>query len=78
MMSATGAIPTSCDEGWIVALGTALVRWSRRRSARADISEHQYERRAELEERIYIDRELQAHRQEMERSIALQRLYPGF
>jgi hypothetical protein len=80
-MSATGEITTVGGEGWAVSLGTAITRWGRRRAVRARLTaEHRavgQERRAELEELIFLDEELQAYRREFERTAALARLYRG-
>jgi hypothetical protein len=75
-MSATGAIPTALDEGRLVAAGTAFVRWARRRFVRAELNPYQ-ERRADLEERIFLERQLRAHQLEADRARAQQRLYRG-
>ena len=81
-MSATGEITTIGGEGWAVSLGTAITRWGRRRAVRARLAaEHRaavgQERRAELEELIFLDEEMQAYRREFERTAALARLYRG-
>jgi len=81
-MSATGEITTISGEGWAVSLGTAITRWGRRRAVRAQLgAEHRaavgQERRAELEELIFLDEEMQAYRREFERTAALARLYRG-
>jgi hypothetical protein len=81
-MTTTGEITTVRSEGWTVSLGTAIVRWGRRRAIRAELAAAQranagLERRADLEEQLLIQRELQAYRREMERATALQRLYRG-
>ena len=81
-MSATGEIATIGREGWAVSLGTALARWGRRRAVRARlIAERRaavgQERRAELEERIALDRELLDFKRVFERNAALARMYRG-
>jgi hypothetical protein len=57
-------------EGWVVRASTAITRWSRRRTVRANISEiylDDPERRATLEEQLLRDRERRAARQELDR-----------
>lgn len=81
-MSATGEITIIRGGGWAESLGFALVRWGRRRSVRARLAAEQRalvgrERRAELEERTLLERELQAWKRELDRTNALQRLYRG-
>lgn len=81
-MTATGEIRVIRREGWAVMVGAALMRWGRRRAIRADIAAQQraaigQERRAQLEEILLVRRELEAHRREVERASALQRLYQG-
>lgn len=81
-MTATGEITTIGRDGWAVTLGTALTRWGRRRAVRADLAADSrtamtMERRAELEELLLIQRELEAYKREMEHTLAMQRLYRG-
>ena len=81
-MSATGEITIIRGGGWVESLGFAIVRWGRRRSVRARLVAEQRalvgrERRAELEERLLLERELQAWKRELDRTTALQRLYRG-
>ncbi|MEO8261937.1 MAG: hypothetical protein ABI566_05140 [Pseudolysinimonas sp.] len=81
-MSATGEITIIHGGGWAESLGFALVRWGRRRSVRARrIAEQRAlvgrERRAELEEHLLLEHELQTWKRELDRSNALQRLYRG-
>lgn len=81
-MSATGEITITRGGNWAEALGFAIVRWGRRRSVRARLAAEQRalvgrERRAELEERMLLERELQAWKRELDRTVALQRLYRG-
>jgi hypothetical protein len=81
-MTATGEITTIGRESWVVALGTAITRWGRRRAVRADLAAENaaamnMERRAELEELLLMQRELEAHKREMEYTLAMQRLYRG-
>ena len=69
-------------EGWIVRLSSTLTRWSRRRQIRddlADIYSHvgEDERRARLEEQLLLDRERRAAQRELDRVLALSRLYKG-
>jgi hypothetical protein len=79
-MTMTGEI-SIVREGWLVRASIALTRWSRRRSVRADISEIYFgdedERRTSLEEQLLLDRERRAARQELDRTIAMSRLYRG-
>jgi hypothetical protein len=78
-MTMTGEI-TIVREGWMVRAAIALTRWSRRRSVRADISEIYFgddERRMSLEEQLLLDRERRAARQQLDRTIAMSRLYRG-
>ena len=58
-------------------LATAIARWSRRGSVPADAAHDHAQRRDALEDRLRIDRELQAWKRELDRSNALQRLYRG-
>ncbi len=81
-MSATGEITIIRSGSWTESLGFALLRWGRRRSVRARLAAEQRalvgrERRAELEERLLLERELRAWQRELERTSALQRLYRG-
>jgi hypothetical protein len=79
-MTMTGEI-TIVREGLLVRAAIAATRWARRRSIRADISELYFgeedERRASLEEQLLIDRERRAARVELDRTIAMSRLYRG-
>lgn len=79
-MTMTGEI-TTVREGWLVRASIAVARWSRRRGVRADISDIYYPgdeaRRASLEEQLLLDRERRAARQELDRTIAMSRLYRG-
>ena len=74
-MSGLGDTAPAAREGWLVAAGMRLARWGRRRIVRADLARAGLERRADLEERLLLDRELHAYRRELQRAAALERLY---
>lgn len=74
-MTGFGDAASSGREGWLVALGMRIARWGRRRTVRADLLRAGLERRADLEERLLLDRELHAYRRELQRTDALHRLY---
>jgi hypothetical protein len=60
---------------------TALARWARRRSVRADISEiyrDDEERRATLEEQLMLDRERRLAQAELDRVVAMSAMYRAF
>ena len=81
-MTMTGEISIApIREGLLVRAAMAVTRWGRRRSIRADISEiyfgEQDERRASLEEQLLLDRERRAARYELDRTVAMSRLYRG-
>ncbi len=80
-MMMTGEI-TTVREGWLVRAAIAVTRWGRRRSIRADISEvyhgEEDERRASLEEQLLLDRERRAARRELDRTLAMTRMFRGF
>jgi hypothetical protein len=80
-MTMTGEI-TTAREGWLVRASLAVARWSRRRTVRSDIADiynvGDEARRASIEEQLLLDRECRAARQELDRTIAMSRLYRGF
>ena len=80
-MTITGEI-TIVRESWIVRFSTALTHWGRRRQIRHEIAEiYSYigedERRAGLEEQLLLDRERRAAQRDLDRVIAMSRLYRG-
>ena len=80
-MTMTGEI-TIVRESWIVRLSTALTHWGRRRQIRQELAEiYSYvgeeERRANLEEQLLLDRERRAAQRDLDRVIAMSRLFRG-
>jgi hypothetical protein len=81
-MSATGQITTVGRGDWLIRLGDAISRWARRRLVRADLTDvhagdQSAERRAQLEERMLLERELQAFEHQLARAKNLTAVYRG-
>jgi hypothetical protein len=79
-MSMTGEI-SIIREGRLVRFAGALMRWSRRRTVRADIADIYFgeedTRRERLEQQLLLDRERRAAQAELARTTAMSRLYTG-